>query len=242
MNLTEKNYVLAFALDEINYIVTENAGNNPGDIKKQYDCNKAAFDQIAKILANAMRLDLIGGDIPAETYFTPEAVRKFEEEARERFGKFLSIPALGIQFRRYRSANTTILVATWRDDFNSHVYVLRVERDGDSPNCGWRATATNDGHVVFQLRTKSRSKCEQCAFSAIKRYLKLGHRRTYRTIAKAKEEKKMNAETIKKLHALVRLCNEIIAEPDTAAKNAQIIKDELLALCESENGLEKEEK
>lgn len=52
----------------------------------------------------------------------------------------------------------------------------------------------------------------------------------------------MNAETTKKLHALVRLCNEIIAEPDTAAKNAQIIKTELLALCKSENGLEKEEK
>lgn len=125
-------------------------------------------------------------------YVTPEAARKFaeEEEARERFGKFLSIPALGIQFRRYRSANTTILVATWRDDFNSHVYVLRVERDGDSPNCGWRATATNDGHVVFQLRTKNRSNCEQFAFSAMKRYLKRGHRRTYRTIAKAKKEGK----------------------------------------------------
>ena len=36
----------------------------------------------------------------------------------------------------------------------------------------------------------------------------------------------MNAETTKKLHALVRLCSEIIAEPDTAAKNAQIIKSE----------------
>lgn len=44
----------------------------------------------------------------------------------------------------------------------------------------------------------------------------------------------MHAETIKKLHAMVRLCNEIIAEPDTAAKNAQIIKNELLTLCESE--------
>jgi hypothetical protein len=222
MNLTEKNYVLAFALDDINYIVTENAGNNPGDVKKQYDYNKAAFDQIAKILANAMRLDIIGDDLPEGTYFTPEAARKFaeeqskkdeglsfedapnlndvlrnppfkggaEEEARERFGKFLSIPALGMQFRRYRSANTTILVATWRDDFNSHVYVLRVERDGDSPNCGWRATATNDGHAVFQLRTKNRSNCEQFAFSAMKRYLKRGHRRTYRTIAKAKKEEK----------------------------------------------------
>lgn len=157
-----------------------------------------------------------------------------EEEARERFGKYLSVPALGMQFRRYRSANTTILVATWRDDVNSHVYVLRVERDGDSPNCGWRATATNDGHVVFQLRTKSRSNCEHFAFSAMKRYLKRGHRRTYRSIANAKEESKMNAETSKKLHALVRLCNEIIVGPDTAVKNAQIIKNELLTLCEKE--------
>lgn len=182
MNLTEKNYVLAFALDDINYIVTENAGNNPGDVKKQYDCNKAAFDQIAKVIANAMRLDIMGDDLPEGA----------EEEARERFGKYLSVPALGMQFRRYRSANTTILVATWRDkkECNSHVYVVRVERDGDTPNCGWRATATNDGHTVFQLRTKNRSNCEHFAFSAMKRYLKIGHRRTYRTIAKAKKEEK----------------------------------------------------
>jgi len=113
-----------------------------------------------------------------------------EEEARERFCRYLSVPALGIQFRRYRSANTTILVATWRDDVNSHVYVLRVERDGDSPNCGWRATATNDGRVVFQLHTKSRSNCEHLALSAMRRYLKRGHRCTYRTIAKAKKEGK----------------------------------------------------
>lgn len=222
MNLNEKNFVLALALDDINYIVTENAGNNPGDVKKQYDCNKAAFDQIAKVIANAMRLDLIGGDLPAGTYFTPEAVRKFaeeqskkdeglsfedapnlnevlrnppfkagaEEEARERFGKFLSIPELGIQFRRHKSANMTKLIATWRDDVNDHVYEISVQRDGDSPNCGWRALATNDGHNVFQLRTKNRHNCEHFALSAMKRYLKSGHRKTYRTIAKAKKEEK----------------------------------------------------
>lgn len=43
----------------------------------------------------------------------------------------------------------------------------------------------------------------------------------------------MNAETTKKLHALVRLCNEIIAEPDTAAKNAQAIKAELIKLIDA---------
>ena len=44
----------------------------------------------------------------------------------------------------------------------------------------------------------------------------------------------MNAETTRQLHALVRLCDEIIVEPDTAAKNAQIIKAGLVALCKSE--------
>ncbi len=98
------------------------------------------------------------------------------------FAKFLSVPALGIQFRRHKSANMTKLVATWRDDANDHIYEITVQRDGDTPNCGWRATATNDGHNVFQLLTKNRSKCEQCALSAMKRYLKRGHRRTYRRI------------------------------------------------------------
>ena len=146
-------------------------------------------------------------------YVAPEAARKFaEEQARKDegpidpngptlnqilmnppltgFAKFLSLPELGIQFRRHTSANMTRLIATWRDDANDHIYEISVQRDGDSPNCGWRALATNDGHVVFQLRTKNRSNCEQFAFSAMKRYLKRGHRKTYRTLAKAKKEGK----------------------------------------------------
>ncbi len=99
------------------------------------------------------------------------------------FAKFLSLPELGIQFRRHKSANMTKLIATWRDDANDHVYEISVQRDGDSPNCGWRALATNDGHNVFQLRTKSRHNCEHFALAAMKRYLKHGHRKTYRTLA-----------------------------------------------------------
>ncbi|MBQ3808602.1 MAG: hypothetical protein II840_11675 [Kiritimatiellae bacterium] len=134
-------------------------------------------------------------------YVTPEAARKFAEAQKdimdgksldailmnpplEGFAKFLSLPELGIQFRRYRSANMTKLIAAWRDDANDHVYEISVQRDGDSPNCGWRALATNDGHNVFQLRTKNRSNCEHFALSAMKRYLKCGHRKTYRTLAK----------------------------------------------------------
>ena len=144
-------------------------------------------------------------------YVTPEAARKFAEEQAKKaatpidpsastlnqilknppltgFAKFLSLPELGIQFRRYRSANMTKLIASWSDDANDHVYEISVQRDGDSPNCGWRALATNDGHNVFQLRTKNRHNCEHFALAAMKRYLKSGHRKTYRTLAK-KESK-----------------------------------------------------
>ena len=140
-------------------------------------------------------------------YVTPEAARKFAEEQSKKdatpiapnaptlnqilmnppltgFAKFLSLPELGILFRRHKSANMTKLIATWRDDVNDHVYEISVQRDGDSPNCGWRALATNDGHNVFQLRTKNRHNCEHFALAAMKRYLKRGHRKTYRTLAK----------------------------------------------------------
>ena len=189
MTLKEKNDVLRLALDNINYIVTENAGNNPTDIEKQYDCNAFAFDAICKVVADCVRAGLPGNDLPPKTFFTPEAAKKvidpvFANPPLTGFAKFLSVPALGIQFRRYTSVNMTKLIATWRDDANDHVYEISCQRDGDSPNCGWRALATNDGHNVFQLRTKSRSRCEHFAFSAMKSYLKRGHRKTYRTLAK----------------------------------------------------------
>ena len=189
MTLKEKNNVLRLALDNINYIVTENAGNNPTDIEKQYDCNAFAFDAICKVVADCVRAGLPGKDLPPKTFFTPEAAKKvidpvFANPPLTGFAKFLSLPELGIQFRRHKSANMTKLIATWRDDVNDHGYEISVLRDGDSPNCGWRALATNDGHNVFQLRTKNRHNCEHFALAAMKRYLKRGHRKTYRTLAK----------------------------------------------------------
>ena len=221
MNLKEKNHVLRLALDNINYIVTQLACSPAENIEKEYDCNALAFNEIAKVIANTMRLDIAGGDLPKTNYFTPEAARVFaqaqkdlmdgkslneifanppfgragaprtpEEEARERFAKWLSVPALGMQFKRLRSKALTKLVASWRDEFNDHIYEICVAPDGTTPNCGWRATATNDGHVVFQLRAKNRTNCEQFALSAMKRYLKRGHRRTYRKLVKSGKEGK----------------------------------------------------
>lgn len=196
MTLKERNDMLRLALDNINYIVTENAGKNPTDIEKQYDCNAFAFDAICKVVADCVRAGLPGSDLPPKTFFTPEAAKKVIDPSirpldavlmnppLEGFAKYLSVPTLGIQFYRHKSKSLTTLAATWRDAHNDHIYEVHVQPDGDSPNCGWRATATNDGHAVFQLRTKNRSNCEHFALSAMKRYLKRGHRRTYRTLAK----------------------------------------------------------
>ena len=125
-------------------------------------------------------METIAGDRPLDAIFANPPL--------EGFAKFLSVPALGIRFNRHRSKALTTLAATWRDEANDHIYEVRVQPDGDTPNCGWRATATNDGHRVFTLTTKNRTNCEHFALSAMKRYLKRGHRRTYRTLAKANKE------------------------------------------------------
>lgn len=168
MTLQEKNKMLGNALSSI-HIITGGfcRAADEASEEEKYDRGKTAFYEIAKEIANVMRLDLFGDEPPLTG-----------------FAKFLSLPELGIQFRRYTSANMTKLIATWRDDANDHVYEISVQRDGDSPNCGWRALATNDGHNVFQLRAKNRHNCEHFALAAMKRYLKRGHRKTYRTLAK----------------------------------------------------------
>ena len=102
----------------------------------------------------------------------------------EGFAKFLAAPALGIQFKRHKSEDMTLLVASWKNDHDDHVYEVRVVRDGETPGCGWRATGTNDGRRVFSLAAKNRSNCEKFALSAMKSYLKRGHRKTYRSIRK----------------------------------------------------------
>ena len=109
------------------------------------------------------------------------------EEDRERFGRFLSIPQLGIQFRRNKANDLTILCATWRDAANEHIYEIRITRDGDTPNCGWRATGTTDGRFVFSLSAKCRSRCEHCAIAAMKQLIRRGHRNTLKSLKRQKE-------------------------------------------------------
>ena len=93
MTLKEKNDVLRLALDNINYIVTENAGNNPTDIEKQYDCNAFAFDAICKVVADCVRAGLPGSDLPPKTFFTPEAANAFSPIASNPCPSFRTVSA-----------------------------------------------------------------------------------------------------------------------------------------------------
>lgn len=112
----------------------------------------------------------------------PDSETPSSESNADSFGKILAVKWLGIEFRRFRSNAETVYVATWRNDEtrDSHVYEIHVKRDGDTPNCGFIAQATNDGRRVFSLSAKNRSHCELCALSAMKRYLSRGHRGPYR--------------------------------------------------------------
>lgn len=170
----------------------KNAKKNSTDPKLAEVCSALVpvLDSIAT------RLEQLVKDAPNEVIMealcpkdAPKIDPVFANPPLTGFAKLLTVPELGIQFRRHKSADMTKIIATWRNDFDDHIYEITVQRDGDSPNCGWRALATNDGRNVFQLRTRNRTNCEKFAFSAMKSYLKCGHRRTYRTLAKAKEGK-----------------------------------------------------
>lgn len=101
MTLKERNDMLRLALDNINYIVTENAGNNPTDVEKQYNCNAFAFDAICKVVADCVRAGLPGNDLPPKTFFTPEAAKKVIDPvfANPPFGRTLKMPVISMPGR-----------------------------------------------------------------------------------------------------------------------------------------------
>lgn len=154
-----------------------NKDSNVKSIEKMATC----LCEIAAFAASA--LDVVAGARPLDAIL---ANPPFSTEPTG-FAKFLAMPKLGIQFTRHTSKEETVFVASWRNQYTSHVYEIHVKRDGASANCGWRATATNDQHLVFSLASKSRTTCEQCAVSAMKQYLKRSHRKTLRTIRKNQE-------------------------------------------------------
>ena len=93
-----------------------------------------------------------------------------------------SIPELGIEFKRFYSPVLVKHIAAWNDGNNSHLYELTVRHTEGGE---WWATATNDGHVVFRLSSKSKWFDEILALAAMRKYLIRGHRKTWRKVRAA---------------------------------------------------------
>ena len=93
--------------------------------------------------------------------------------------EYLEMPEIGIRFRWFNSREMSLLVSEWRDrqENMSHVYEVSVELYGKEENL-WMANGKNDGHLVFTLTSKGRSRCERLALAAMKSWLRKGHRKT----------------------------------------------------------------
>ena len=114
--------------------------------------------------------------------------------------EYLEMPELGIKFRRFNSREMSLLVSEWRDrqESMSHVYEVSVELYGKEENL-WMANGKNDGHLVFTLTSKGRSRCERLALAAMKSWLRKGHRKTANKAARTEpptpeEEMEMTVE------------------------------------------------
>jgi len=90
----------------------------------------------------------------------------------------LSIPEIGIEFKRYHSKDCEVFICEWRNDSASHVYEIRVRRDGDL----YRATCSNDGRKLVSMAGPSRAVLTRFALGGFRQYLRRGHRKTLRTV------------------------------------------------------------
>ena len=174
--IEEKNKVLKEGLVEINRIVPRALADTwmtSAPATEIHDRLTKALRDVAKQLADVTRQNVLG---------EPKAAPV--DAPLEGFRKFLTFDRLGIEFKRFKSKDSTKFVAQWRDELNSHVYEITVLRG----TTGWIALAQNDGHHVFDLNTRSRTRAEQCAVSAMKRYLARGHRQRLRTLRAAENK------------------------------------------------------
>lgn len=74
--LQEKNEVLREALESIEKITRRSFRAAAGASEEEkYDCGKIAFNEIAKTIANVMRLDLFGDEPPKKSWVTSEVGR-----------------------------------------------------------------------------------------------------------------------------------------------------------------------
>lgn len=93
----------------------------------------------------------------------------------------LEIPEIGIDFKRYHSKDCDVFVCAWRNEFDSHVYEVRMRRTEN----GWRVVMANDGRKLCSMLAPSRQLAYRFALGAMRGYLRRGHRRTLKHAAAA---------------------------------------------------------
>ena len=116
-----------------------------------------------------------------------------DTDKRSGFASVIAMPEIGLQFDRIRSDGITYFIGKWQNDQYSHVYTLRVEKWGGG-NGHWSAIGENDGRQIFALSVHSRQLCEKLGFAALRKYIRIGHRRTLKKQKRLAETKLHGAE------------------------------------------------
>ena len=112
---------------------------------------------------------------------------RIEPDKRSGLAHVIDMPEIGLHFDRFRSDGITYFIGKWQNDQYSHVYTLRVEKWGGG-NGHWNAIGENDGRNIFTLHSHSRHHCEWLGFAALRKYIRIGHRRTLKRLKKNQKE------------------------------------------------------
>jgi hypothetical protein len=107
-----------------------------------------------------------------------------DTDKRSGLSRVIDMPEIGLQFERIKSNDITYFIGKWQNEMFSHVYTLRVQRIG----CMWTCKGENDGRHIFTLHSPSRQLCEKLGFAALRKYIRIGHRRTLKRLKKNQKE------------------------------------------------------
>ena len=105
---------------------------------------------------------------------------RIEPDKRSGLARVIAMPEIGLHFNRFRSDGITYFIGKWQNDQYNHVYTLRVEKWGGGTG-HWSAIGENDGRHIFTIHSPSRQLCEKLGFAALRKYIRIGHRRTLKS-------------------------------------------------------------
>lgn len=114
-----------------------------------------------------------------------------DTDRRGGLASYLDMPEIGLQFERIRSNDITYFIGKWKNERFSHVYMLTVRPLINSITnrlIGWQAFGENDGRRIFHLTLESRHLCEKLGFAALRKYIRISHRRTLKRLKKNQKE------------------------------------------------------